>query len=225
MVKRGLWLRPQASKEKRSMDHFAGLDVSVKETSVCIVDDTGRIVREVKVASEPEALLQMLRNPAYHFKRIGLEAGPLSQWLFSALAEAGLPVICVETRHMRAVLKAQVNQTDRNDGPGMAQMMRAGLYRPVHVKTLRSQKLRMLLTHRKLLQSKAIAIDNVLRGTLRNFGLKVGVVGTVKFEARIRELVENLPDLAGLVEPLLKVRRGMGARVFIFHSPFVCVVW
>jgi transposase len=114
------------------MDHFAGLDVSVKETSVCIVDDTGKIVREVKVPSEPEALLQVLMNPAYHFKRIGLEAGPLSQWLFSALAEAGLPVICVETRHMRAVLKAQINKTDRNDARGIAQMMRAGLYRPEH---------------------------------------------------------------------------------------------
>ena len=159
------------------MEHFAGLDVSVKETSICIVDDTGRIVREVKVASEPEALLQVLKNSAYHFKRIGLEAGPLSQWLFSALAEANLPVICVETRHMRAVLKAQINKTDRNDARGMAQMMRAGLYRPVHVKTLRSQKLRMLLTHRKLLQSKAIAVENDLRGTLRNFGLKVGIVG------------------------------------------------
>jgi transposase len=161
------------------MDHFAGLDVSVKETSVCIVDDTGKIVREVKVASEPEALLALLKNPAYHFKRIGLEAGPLSQWLFSALAEAELPVICVETRHMQAVLKAQINKTDRNDARGIAQMMRVGLYRPVHVKTLRSQKLRMLLTHRKLLQSKAIAIENDLRGTLRNFGLKVGMVGKV----------------------------------------------
>src|SRR5271157_5026577 len=94
-------------KEKRSMDHFAGLDVSVKETSVCIVDDAGKIVREVKVASEPNALL--------------------------------------------AVLKTQINKTDRNDARGIAQMMRVGLYRPVHVKTLRSQKLRMLLTHRKLL--------------------------------------------------------------------------
>src|SRR6516225_1336304 len=131
------------------MDHFAGLDVSVKDTSICIVDDTGRVTREVKVASEPGALLAVLMNASHRFKRIGLEAGPLSQWLFSALAEAGLPVICVETRHMRA-----------------------GLYRPVHVKTLRSQKLRMLLTHRKLLQSKAIAVENDLRATLRNFGLK-----------------------------------------------------
>jgi hypothetical protein len=86
------------------MDHFAGLDVSVKETSVCILDNTGRIVREVKVASEAEALLPVLTNPLYCFKRLGLEAGPLSQWLFSALAEAGVPVICVETRHIRAVL-------------------------------------------------------------------------------------------------------------------------
>src|ERR1700757_1722039 len=185
------------------MDHFAGLDVSVKETSICIVDDTGRIVREVKVASEPEALLKVLGNPAWRFKRIGLEAGPVPQWVFSPLAEAELPVVCVETRHMQAVLKAQINKTDRNDARGIAQMIRAGVYRPVHVKTLRSQKLRMLLTHRKLLQSKAIAIENDLRGTLRNFGLKVGVVGAAKFEARIKELVENLPDLALLVEPLL----------------------
>ena len=121
---------------------------------------------------------------------------------------------------MRAVLKAQINKTDRNDARGMAQMMRAGLYRPVHVKTLRSQKLRMLLTHRKLLQSKAIAIENDLRGTLRNFGLKVGMVGKVKFEARIQELVESLPDLAVLVEPLLVVRRVLREQLCILHQPF-----
>jgi transposase len=206
------------------MDYFAGLDVSVKETSVCIVDDSGKIVRETKVASEPDALLAVLKNPAYRFKRIGLEAGPLSQWLFSALAEAGLAVICVETRHMRAALKAQINKTDRNDARGIAQMMRAGLYRPVHVKTLRSQKLRMLLTHRKLLQSKAIAIENDLRATLRNFGLKVGVVGAVRFEARIKELVENLPDLTILVEPLLIVRRALREQVGILHRRLLVVV-
>ncbi len=191
------------------MDHFAGLDVSVKETSVCIVDDTGKIVREVKVASEPEALLAALKDPAYNFKRIGLEAGPLSQWLFSALAEAELPVICVETRHMQAVLKTQINKTDRNDARGIAQMMRVGLYRPVHVKTLRSQKLRMLLTHRKLLQSKAIAVENDLRATLRNFGLKVGMVGTVKFE---------------VVEPLLIVRRVLREQIVMLHRRLLAIV-
>ena len=164
-------------------------------------------------------MLSVLKNPAYHFKRISL-----SQWLFSALAEAGFPVICVETRHMQAVLKAQINKTDRNDARGIAQMMRVGLYRPVHVKTLRSQKLRMLLTHRKLLQSKAIAIENDLRGTLRNFGLKVGMVGTVRFEARIKELVENLPDLAALVEPLLVVRRTLREQFCILHRRLLAIV-
>jgi transposase len=187
------------------------------------VDDAGRIVREAKVASEPQALLAVM-NPAYRFKRIGLEAGPLSQWLFSALAEAGLPAICVETRHMRAVLKAQINKTDRNDASGIAQMMRAGLYRPVHVKTLRSQKLRMLLTHRKLLQSKAIAVENDLRGTLRNFGLKVGIVGKLKFEARIKELVESHSDLAVLVEPLLVVRRVLREQLGILHRRLLAIV-
>ena len=144
--------------------------------------------------------------------------------IYSALGEAGLPVICVETRHMRAVLKAQINKTDRNDARGMAQMMRVGLYRPVHVKTLRSQKLRMLLTHRKLLQSKAIAIENDLRGTLRNFGLKVGMAGATKFEARIKELVENLPDLAVLVEPLLVVRRALREQIAVLHHRLLAIV-
>src|SRR5512146_2459511 len=125
---------------------------------------------------------------------------------------------------MRPVLQAQINKTDRNDARGIAQMMRAGLYRPVHVKTLRSQKLRMLLTHRKLLQSKAIAIENDLRGTLRNFGLKVGTVGAVKFEARIKELVENLPDLTVMVEPLLVVRRVLREQLGILHRRLLAIV-
>jgi transposase len=188
------------------------------------VDEAGKIIREVKVASEPDALLAVLNNPSYHFKRLGLEAGPLSQWLFSALAEAGLPVICVETRHMRAVLKARINKTDRNDARGIAQMMRVGLYRPVHVKTLRSQKLRMLLTHRKLLQSKAIAIENDLRGTLRNFGLKVGIAGWTKFEARVEELLKDVPDLVVLVEPLLIVRRVLREQIAVLHRRLLTIV-
>jgi transposase len=125
---------------------------------------------------------------------------------------------------MRAVLKAQINKTDRNDARGMAQMMRVGLYRPVHVKTIRSQKLRVLLTHRKLLQSQAIAIDNDLRATLRNFGLKVGTVGRAKFETRIKELVEDLPDLAVLVEPLLIVRRVLRDQVGMLHRRLLAIV-
>src|SRR6266496_1264812 len=206
------------------MQHYIGLDVSVKETSVCIVDKAGKVIREVKVATKPVAILAVLTEEALAIERIGLEAGALSQWLYSALAEAGLPVICVETRHMKAALSAQINKSDRNDARGIAQMMRVGLYRPVHVKTLASQKRRMLLTSRQLLQAKALDIENDLRGTLRNFGLKVGMVGTVKFEARIRELVANHPDLAAIVEPLLIARRVLREQLGVLHRQLLEIV-
>ena len=206
------------------MEHYAGLDVSIKETSVCVVDGTGRVVREVKVPTEPEAILAVLSDEDFNIKRIGLEAGPLSQWLYGELAEAGLPMICVETRHMRAALSAQINKSDRNDARGIAHMMRVGLYRPVHVKTLASQKRRMLLTSRQMLQATARDIENDLRGTLRNFGLKVGIVGAVKFEARIWELVANQSDLATIVEPLLVARRVLREQVGILHRQLLAVV-
>ena len=162
------------------MKHYVGLDVSVKETSVCIVDEAGKVCRELKVPSHPEDLVDALKDSTWRIERIGLEAGPLSQWLFSGLAEAGLPAVCIETRHTKAFLKAQVNKSDRNDARGIAQMMRVNLFRPLHVKTLTSQKRRALLTARKILQEKAVAIENDIRGLLRNFGLKVGGVGLGK---------------------------------------------
>ena len=206
------------------MKHFIGLDVSVKETAICIVDESGRICREVKVVSHPEDLLAVLKDTALNIERVGLEAGPLSQWLFEGLAKAGLPIICIETRHVKAFLKAQPNKTDRNDARGIAQMMRVNLYRPVHVKTLMSQKRRALLTARKLLQGKAIAIENDIRGLLRNFGLKVGVVGTVKFEERIRELVEGIPDLKEITEPLLAARQKLRSEFARLHKKVLAIV-
>jgi len=200
------------------MKHYTGLDISVKETSVCILDETGKICREMKVTSHPEDLARVLKDPAWKIERIGLEAGPLSQWLFEGLAKAGLPVICIETRHVKAFLKAQPNKTDRNDARGIAQMMRVNLYRPVHVKTLTSQKRRALLTARKLLQEKAIAIENDIRGLLRNFGLKVGSVGAVKFEERIRELVDDMADLQEIMEPLLTARRKLREEFSRLHK-------
>jgi transposase len=206
------------------MEHYAGLDVSVKETSVCVIDGAGKVIHEVKVVTEPEAIRAVLVDGTFTIARIGLEAGPLSQWLYSGLAEAGLPIICVETRHMKAALSAQLNKSDRNDARGIAHMMRVGLYRPVHVKTLTSQKRRMLLTSRQLLQAKALDIENDLRGTLRNFGLKVGTVGVPKFEARIRELVADDPDLAVIAEPLLAARRALREQLGVLHCRLLAVV-
>ena len=163
------------------MAHFVGLDVSVQETSVCVVDDVGKVLCERKVRTEPEDIAVLLTSIGGDYVRIGIEAGPLSQWLVTGLTEADLPVVCVETRHMKALLKAQqVNKSDRNDARGIAQMMRVGLFKPVHVKTLVSQEQRMLLTSRKLVQRKLMDIECDMRGTLRNFGLKVGVVRKIE---------------------------------------------
>jgi transposase len=206
------------------MKHYAGLDVSLKETSICIVDETGSICREMKVPSHPDDLTRALQDPTWRLTRIGLEAGPLSQWLFSGLAQPGLPVVCIETRHMKAFLKAQVNKTDRNDARGIAQMMRVNLFRPVHVKTLTSQHRRALLTARKLLQEKAIAIENDIRGLLRNFGLKVGVVGPVGFDTRIRELVDGMPELAEIAVSLLAARQSLREERSRLHRKVLAIV-
>lgn len=206
------------------MKHYVGLDVSVKETSVCILDETGKVCREMKVPSDPQDIVQVLKDPAWQIERIGLEAGPLSQWLFNGLAEAGLPVVCIETRHTKAFLKAQVNKSDRNDARGIAQMMRVNLFRPVHVKTVASQKWRALLTARKLLQEKALAIENDIRGLLRNFGLKVGAVGVIKFEERIRELVVGMPDLAEIIASLLDARQKLRDEVRKLHRKLLSIV-
>jgi transposase len=201
------------------MKHCAGLDVSVKETAICIVDETGKLVREAKVTTEPGAIVELLTEAGFEYARIGLEAGPMSQWMVIGLLEAGLPVVCVETRHMKAVLKAQqVNKSDRNDARGIAQMIRVGLYKPVHVKTLASQHERMLLTSRKLLRDKLQDLENELRGTLRNFGLKVGVVSTGHFEARVRELLVGHSPLEAIVAPLLAVRRVLREQFAVLHK-------
>jgi transposase len=151
------------------------------------------------------------------YDRIGLEAGLLSQWLYSGLSEAGLPVICVETRHMHAALAAQLNKTDRNDARGIAQMMRVGLFKPVHVKSRANQVRRLLLASRKLLQRKILDIDNELRGTLRNFGLNVGVVGAAGLERRILELVSDDPLIASIIVPVLEARAAMGEQMDMLH--------
>jgi transposase len=118
------------------MDHYAGIDVSLESASVCVVDATGRIVREAKVASEPAPLIAWFVALDVPMARIGLEAGPLSQWLYATMAEAGLTVELLETRHVRAAFKAMPVKTDRNDARGIAQLMRLGWFREVHCKTL-----------------------------------------------------------------------------------------
>src|SRR6516225_5883223 len=189
-----------------TMEYYAGIDVSLEASSICVVDASGKIVRETKVSSEPEALIAWFKSLPFTLARIGLEAGPLSQWLYAGLKEAGFAVELLETRHVRDAFKAMPVKTDRNDARGIAQLMRLGWFRPVHCKSMSAQETRALLTARKLLQTKLHDLELSLRGILRGFGLKVGPTTPVHFEGRIRELVAGHPSLEAIAQGLLAVR-------------------
>jgi transposase len=195
------------------MEHYAGIDVSLESASVCVVDATGRIVREAKVASEPEALIAWFQGLDIELTRIGLEAGPLSQWLYAAIRAAGLTVELLETRHVRDAFKAMPVKSDRNDARGIAQLLRLGWFRPVHCKSLPAQETRALLTARKLLQAKEHDVVMSLRGVLRGFGLKVGRTTPRSFAERVRELVDGHPTLMAVAEALLAARDVLGSQL------------
>jgi transposase len=188
------------------LEYYCGIDVSLEQSSVCVVDTKGSIVREATVASDPDALIAWFSDLDISLSRIGLEAGPLSQWLYAGLAKAGFAVELIETRHVRDAFKAMPIKTDRKDARGIAQLMRLGWFRPVHCKSLPAQEVRAMLTARKLVQSKLHDVEMSLRGILRGFGLKVGSTTPRTFEGRVRELVEGHPTLTTIADALLAAR-------------------
>jgi transposase len=192
--------------EGTTMEQYAGIDVSLESASVCVVDSTGRIMREAKVVCEPEALIAWFTKLGVSMARIGLEAGPLSQWLYARMREAGLSVELLETRHVRDAFKAMPVKTDRRDARGIAQLMRLGWFRPVHCKSLPAQELRAILTARKLVQNKRHDLEMSLRGILRGFGLKVGQTTPRNFETRVRELADGQPTLLVVADAMLLAR-------------------
>jgi transposase len=188
------------------MEYYVGIDVSLEHSSICVVDATGRIVCEAKVVSEPEALVRFFRQAEVAVTRIGLEAGPLSQWLHAGLSGTGFETVLLETRHVKAALSAMVVKTDRKDARGIAQLLRIGWYRPVHRKSMDAQEVRALLAGRKLLQSKLRNVELSIRGILRGFGLKVGEVSKSKFAARVRELIDGHTMLETVIGAMLMSR-------------------
>ena len=178
---------------------------------------SGKVVREAKVASEPEALVALLRGLGLPIVRVGLEAGPLSQWLHDGLRGAGFDVVLLEARHVKAALSAMAVKTDRRGARGIAQLLRMGWYRPVHRKSVPSQEVRALLGARKQLQVKVVDLEQTLRGLLRGFGLKVGDVSRSKLPARIRELAAGHAMLEKIVEPLLAAREAMWREFAKLH--------
>jgi transposase len=205
------------------VDYFAGLDVSLEETAVCVVDETetavcvvdetGRIVREARVVSEPEALVAFFRASGMTMERVGLEACSLTAWLQQGLSEEGIPAICIEARRAKAAMGAMPNKTDRNDARGIAQIMRTGWYRAVHVKSLSCRSWRALLTARRMVLNKRRDVENGIRALLREVGLKVGTPSRKDFPARVRELAADDPVLASLAASLLGVVEVMTREV------------
>src|SRR4051794_8387723 len=207
-----------------AMDHYAGIDVSLERSSVCVVDATGRIIRETKVASEPEALVAFFGQLGLSLTRVGLEAGPLSQWLHAGLAGAGFEAVLLETRHVKAALSAMVVKTDRKDARGIAQLLRMGWYRPVHRKSPDAQEGRALLVGRKLPQAKLRDVELSIRGILRGFGLKVGEVGKGRFAARIEELIAGHEMLEAVIGAMLQAREGLRAEFARLHRRMLAIV-
>ncbi|PZX14217.1 transposase [Palleronia aestuarii] len=166
------------------MTYYAGLDVSLNETAICVVDATGRIVAEGAVPSDPDSILTWLDRRKCPIERAGLEIGGISRWLHEGLRAGGLNAICIDPRRLRALTKIMPVKTDRNDARSIAAAMRVGWYSEVHIKSKASQLLRMLLTNRKTLLDKQIDIDNAIRGTLRVFGIKFPAISVMPLSKR-----------------------------------------
>ena len=191
------------------MTYYTGIDVSLEVSHFCIVDAAGNIVKEARVASEPEAIIAWFEGLGLEMTAIGLEAGPLSQWLYAAMTDAKLPVVLLETRQVRDAFRSMPVKTDRKDARGIAQLMRLGWYRRVHCKSQQAQENRTLLAGRKMLQSRYIDLEMCLRGLLRGYGLKVGQTNRKTFEGRVRELAASVPGLDNAVDALLKARTSL----------------
>jgi transposase len=211
------YLSVSARPGEDEMKYFAGLDVSLDETAVCIVDEDGVVVRESKVASEPDDVHAWITAAGVTLTRLGLEAGPLSPWLHAGLRAAGLPAICIETRRMKGATAAMAIKTDRNDARAIAHAMRTGWFTAVHVKTPESQELRLLLSNRRTLLEKRVAIDNEIRGTLKAFGLKLGSVTVAAFEARALELLADRSRLVAMIRPMLAARAALRQQCDVLH--------
>jgi transposase len=206
------------------MEYFAGLDVAMEETAICVIDREGKVVLETKVTTDPDAIFKVLKPYVAKLRRIGHEAGSLSPWLQVELKQRGLPAICLEAWHARAALSAMRNKTDKTDARGLAHIVRTGWFREVHVKSEESYRLRLLLTQRRNLKRKFLDIENSIRHSIKAFGIRVGKVSRGKFETRVRELVASDPLIATVTDCMLRARAALWQEYVRLHNAVVAIV-
>ncbi len=205
------------------MEHYVGMDVSLKETSICVVDGDGEIISEGSVISDPTAIAAFIGSKAGKAVRIGLETGPTTTWLWHELRALGLPVICIDARHAKAALSLQINKSDRNDAVGLARIMQCGWYKEVQVKSVNCHEVRAVLNSRALLVKIKRDLGNQIRGLLKNLGLIVGKAYGNVFHRRVAELVAEYPQLRQAVEPLLKIREQVGREIADFDRQLLAL--
>jgi transposase len=200
------------------MSRFAGLDVSQKLTSICVIDETGRRLWRGQCRSEPEPIERAVRGHAGGDASIGIESGPMTPWLVHELRQWGLNVVCLDARHASAALKMQINKTDQNDAEVLAQIMRTGWYRSVHVKSLDAHRTRALLGARAQLVGMTTRPSNHIRGVLKTFGILPGAMRGLPFDRRVEALLVDRDDLAAIVRPMLTAWRQLREQIAVFDN-------
>jgi len=200
------------------MEYFAGLDVSIDETAICVVSDSGDVVLETSVATDPAAIAAALASYSGRLRRAGHEAGALSPWLHPELLAIGVPAVCLETRHVRAAMSAQRNKTDAADALGIAHIMRTGWFRQAHIKSEGSYRIRLLLVQRRNLKRKFLDLENTVRHSLKAFGIRLGKVGRGGFEEAVRDAVAGDEMTAGMMESMLRARAALWAEYLVLNK-------
>lgn len=200
------------------MTRFVGLDVSQKLTSICVVDETGRRLWRGQCGTDPEQIARVVRGHAGEDAGIGIETGPMTPWLVHALRAQGFNVTCIDARHASAALKMQMNKTDQNDAEGLAQIMRTGWYRSVHVKSLDAHRVRALLGARAQLVGMTTRLSNHIRGLLKTFGLLPGAMRGLPFDRRVEALLADRDDLAPIARPMLVAWRQLREQIAAFDK-------
>lgn len=200
------------------MTHYVGLDVSQKLTAICVVDDTGRRLWRGQCRSDPDQVERAVRRHGGDAARLGIETGPMTPWLVHELRGRGLDVTCLDARHARAALKMQINKTDQNDAEGLAQIMRMGWYRSVHVKSFDSHRARALLGARAQLVGMTTRLSNHIRGVLKTFGMLPGPMRGLPFDRRVEILLADRAEVAPIVRPMLAAWRQLREQIAAFDK-------
>jgi transposase len=206
------------------MDCFAGLDVSIDETAICVVNEAGKVMMTASVPTDPGSIAAALEPYRWQLRRVGHEAGALAPWLHPGLKEQGVPIVCLETRHVRAAMSAQRNKTDATDALGLAHIMRTGWFRAAHIKTEACYRVRLLLIQRRNLKRKFLDLENTIRHSLKAFGVRLGKIGRRHFDQAVRDAVANDQLSAGLMDCMLRARAALWAEYVKLHKLVIQIV-